>query len=501
LTGFLQETQPENKVKDYKFKSQGVIDLLKKLKQKFEEDKDEATRSETATLNEFNVMKDARKAAVKAAKDAKEEKTGLKGEAEEALAGYEKDLKDKQDDFKADDESLKTTIADCDLKADEWKTRSATRENEVKAIQQAIEIMAKVAGVRAPEFMQGASFIQIDDPKAKASKILVEEAQKMKKGGKALRKLAQAIRSGSPFDSINIMMQKMIFQLMAEQKDEDDHNNWCVAELEKSEEGEEYNKNKKEELEDKMEEAEAKTVELANDLDDLQKEISELATSIKEETEIRTEEKAENTAAIKDAQDAQKAVSKAIEVLTAFYKESGKVPKEPWEFIQTEGGKPAAVDAPPDTWGSSYSGLSGEPDGILGMLEKVGEDFSTMESETQAEEDSNQKAFDEEMTENMIDKATKEKSHEMKTQERARLVEKLKAWKKHLFSVESELEAVQSYLKTLHEACTSGDSTYEDRKEARDGEIEALKTAKKVLEEAFKDKGDFLQKKANIHHH
>merc|ERR1719174_2245808 len=41
---------------------------------------------------------------------------------------------------------------------------------------------------------------------------------------------------GGPFDKIKAMIQKMIFQLMGEQKDEDEHKLWCDGELEKSEE-------------------------------------------------------------------------------------------------------------------------------------------------------------------------------------------------------------------------------------------------------------------------
>merc|ERR1719301_67357 len=121
----------------------------------------------------------------------------------------------------------------------------------------AIKILAKVAGIRAPkegedageELIQkdGMSFLQIDDPKAKAVKILVAEAQKLH--SKSLRRLAQEVSAhlSGPFDEINQMIQKMIFRLMAEQKDEDDHKNWCDMELEKSVESRDDKAEKKEE--------------------------------------------------------------------------------------------------------------------------------------------------------------------------------------------------------------------------------------------------------------
>merc|ERR1719197_362928 len=103
------------------------------------------------------------------------------------------------------------------------------------------------------------------------------------------------------------------------------------------------------------------------------------------------------------------------------------------------------------------------------------------------------------MTTSAVNKAEKEKCSEMKTHERSRLLDKLKSWKEQLKHVVSELEAVVQYLKDLEPACVTGDSTYEDRKQARADEIEALRKAQTILEEAFKEKekepeGNFLQR-------
>merc|ERR1719379_126532 len=273
----------------------------------------------------------------------------------------------------------------------------------------------------------------------------------------------------------------MIFRLMAEQKDEDDHKNWCDMELEKSTESKEDKESKKEELENKIAKAEADTIELAEEIKVLNEEVAELTAHIKEATELRKAEKADNAITIKDAKDAQEAISSAIAVLTDFYKESGKIPKEPWEFVQLNR-KPVALEDAPETWDSSYTGLDKQPDGIIGLMTKVSEDFAKMEAETTAEEEENQKAYDEDMTESEVNKAEKEKSAEMKTHERARLFDKLKSWKGQLKHVTAELEAVVQYLKDLEPACVSGDSTYEDRKQARTDEIEALRKAQAILE-------------------
>merc|ERR1719420_585104 len=278
--------QPKKpKAKVYSFKSQGVIELLKKLKEKFETDKLETTKAETNALNAYNLAKQAREEALEAAQKSKDEKEKLMGQAEEDLVAAEEDLTETKDDLAKNEESLETVTADCQAKADEYKSRSEAQAAELVAMDMAIKILAKVAGVRPPKseelaqvgaaLQAGApSFIQIEDPKAKAVKILIAEAEKLH--SKSLRRLAQQVTAhlAGPFDSINQMIQKMIFRLMAEQKDEDDHKNWCDMELEKSTGSRDNKAEKKEELTDKLNEAKATVQELTEEVVTLNEEIS-----------------------------------------------------------------------------------------------------------------------------------------------------------------------------------------------------------------------------------
>merc|ERR1719313_2384201 len=265
-------------------------------------------------------------------------------------------------------------------------------------MEMAIKILAKVGGVRAPksELQEAASFIQIDDPKAKAVKMLIAEAQKIH--SKSLKRLAQQISAhlSGPFDKINEMIQKMIFRLMAEQKDEDDHKNWCDMELEKSVESRDDKAEKKEDLEDKLKEAKAKVVELTEEVVTLEEEIAEIIAAIKKATEVRETDKAENMATIKDAKDAQAAIADAIAVIEDFYKEQGA-------FLQ----EPVVVEASPDTWESESTGLQ-SPDGVLDMMKTIAADFAETEAQTTADEENDQKEYDKFVTDESVNKAEKE---------------------------------------------------------------------------------------------
>merc|ERR1719464_579623 len=145
----------------------------------------------------------------------------------------------------------------------------------------------------------------------------------------------------------------------------------------------------------------------------------------------------------------------------------------------------------PKTWDSSYTGVADPTkanSGVISVLKAVASDFAKMEADTRAQEETDQKAYDEEMSSSEIEKARRSKENEMKSQEKKRMVEKMDEQKKKKKHFSNELEAVKQYLKDLEPACVDGDSSYEDRKKARSKEIEALKKAESILQDAFKEK-------------
>merc|ERR1719389_1347344 len=330
-----------------------------------------------------------------------------------------------------------------------------------------------------------------NDPKMKAVALLKEAAQEAK--SRALERLAVEVAAhlNGPFDAVNNMIEKMIFRLMDEQKQEDEHKLWCDQEIKKSETMKEDKEDKIKELKAEIKKETATVGELTEEIKDAEKMISEIVAFVKEATEIRNIGKKENALAIKDSKEAQTSLTNAIAVLEAFYKESGEIPKEPWEFIQ----KPVNLPKNPATWDSEYTGVADpdkQPGGIISVLEATLSDFSKMEAETKSQEAEDQAEFEESMKTNDIEKAGRTKEVEMKTAEKARRVDKIASLSSQKKDTEGELEKTNQYLKDLKPACVDGDSSYEDRKAARTKEIEALKKAQIILLDAFKAK-KFLQ--------
>merc|ERR1740138_990751 len=144
----LAKGDSEKHTDKYDFKSENVIELLKNLKLKFEDDQLAATKAETNALNAYALSKKARDNSIDAATKSKEKKEKELAATEKALSEAQGSLKDTTADLKADSKGLADTTESCNTKASEWEQRSKTRELEMKAMDAAIKILAKATGVR-----------------------------------------------------------------------------------------------------------------------------------------------------------------------------------------------------------------------------------------------------------------------------------------------------------------------------------------------------------------
>jgi len=293
-----------------------------------------------------------------------------------------------------------------------------------------------------------------------------------------------AAQKDGPFDEVVNAIQKMIFRLMNEQQEEDDHKNWCDLELAKTNTSIDDKGGKLEELSIKIQHHDATAIELGEDIRKADEMIAAIEAHMSEATEIRKVGRAENAAAIKDSEDARAAITSAIAVVKEFYKGSGAIQKEAYELLQG----PVDLPASPATWDSGYTSVAdpaAQPDGIVSVLEQVSADFTRMEADTKAQEETDQNVYDIDMQNSKIEKARRAKETEMKTQERKRVLEEQSVLQSKHKEIKGELEATQQYMHDLQPACVEGSSTYDERKSARSLEIQALTEAQELLQGAF----------------
>lgn len=188
--------------------------------------------------------------------------------------------------------------------------------------------------------------------------------------------------------------------------------------------------------------------------------------------DLRQKEKEKNAETVKDAQEAQTAVSQALTVLQQFYAQAG----EATALVQER----ARPEAPP-IFDSPYRGMQAENGGIVGMLEVIAGDFARLEAETVASETASQKEHQQFLNVSEMDKAQKRKDIEHKTANREDQQQLLNANEADLVGTQKELDAANFYYEQLKSQCISSGANYEDRAQRREEEIASLQEALRIL--------------------
>merc|ERR1719162_998120 len=114
---------------------------------------------------------------------------------------------------------------------------------------------------------------------------------------------SQLLTYDGPFDKLKSMIQKMIFRLMDEQRDEDNHKLWCDLEVKRSTETKEDKDSKIESFGDKIEVMDTTVKKLIKKIGENEKKVEELNEHTKVETELRTDNHKQILVTIKDSKD------------------------------------------------------------------------------------------------------------------------------------------------------------------------------------------------------
>merc|ERR1719326_637161 len=222
----------------------------------------------------------------------------------------------------------------------------------------------------------------------------------------------------------------MIFRLMGEQKDEDEHKLWCDMETEKSTESKDDKTEKVSLLNHKVAEMDASIKLLAKQIVENNGKVKTITEYQVEETRLRDENHAEILATIKDSQDAKAAIADAISVLKDFYQESGMVSKEPWEFFQTRSRRDVELPDSPSTWDSSYTGTTDPKsgsEGVLTLLDETLQKFDSMEAEAKVTDETDQKEYEQDMAAKKVEIDDTNTDTKMKTSKKESLQESMES--------------------------------------------------------------------------
>jgi len=484
IEAFVQQDQDDDglavsapEANAYEFQSNGVIEMLEKLLDKFITEKTTLEKEEMNSRHAYDMLMQDLNAQIAQGEKDRDSKAEDKAKALQAKADAEGDLKDTTTTRDEDQKYLDELVATCEQKASDFESRQQLRAEEIVAIEKAIEIISsdKVKGNADEHLAVGLAQTASAFPQLRSDMHVQAKARVVSYLKKRARELNSrvlstlAVRSeDDPFTKVKKMIKDLIVRLMEEANEESEHKGWCDTELGTNEQTRKEKTENVETLHAEIDQLEASIAKLTEDITELTKQVAELDAAMAKATKLRQEEKATNTETISDAQEAQTAVAQALTVLKEFYAKAG----DATALLQQPA--PEIFDAP-------YKGMQSENGGVVGMLEVIESDFARLESDTKAAEATAQKEYDSFMTESKVDKANKSASIEHKTAKKQDEEQALETNKKDLEGTQKELDAALAYFDKLKPSCVDSGVSYEDRVARRKEEIESLQEALKIL--------------------
>jgi hypothetical protein len=447
----------------YENQSGGILDTMNGLLEKAQSQLDNARNTETANIQAYEMLKQGLEDEVKFANKEKTEASQSKSASEEKKATAEGDLEITTKDLNEDIKALAELHHNCMTKAEEYEEETKSRGEELKALATAKKIIQETTGGASDQSYDLAqvSFMQLGDSnrvvrfvrqlsKKQHSSVLAQLASRM----------ASTVRFGGSnkediFGKVKGLITDMIEKLEAEAEADATKKAYCDKELAETNQKKSDKEAEIEKLGSKIESSKAKATKLREEVATLQAELAALTKSQAEMDKLRAEEKAAWEKNSAEMEKGLNGVKLALKVLNEYYAKADK----------------------------AHSSSDGASSGIIGLLEVCESDFSKNLAEMNAAEESAQSDYDAQTKENEIEKTTKEADVKYKTKEAASLDKSVAELSSDKEGVETELSAVNEYLKKIEEECIAKPETYEERKERREAEIAGLKEALTILDE------------------
>jgi len=459
-----QPADPETRKFDSKLG--GVVILFEKLLANMEKKLETRKTEEQNSVNAHGLSIQALEGENTAMTTLLGEKETAKGDAEGARDDAEAEEEHHRSTAEAETTELQDSRRECAATQAEYEKVSNERSEENEAMRVAMEILQQVTGVRAAH-VPVASFLQLapgTTPQERAFALLRTVAQQTH--STALARLAAELKvTKGPFDQVLNMIQKLVDQLKKEQRDDDNHNDWCENEWKVSTDAEEDKTSKRDALVAKTDEADQHRQTNADALAGFEQEVQDQVALKARTNRDRTADKENNQVSIEDAQKAADAITDALDKL--------------------------------NEWKNASEGNQDKGQKVIDLLTETQKHYLTMLStvknaEEQAELDHATFLADDAKT-----VATLKAQIGGAKNKDQRLSSKISTLQQRTATTKESLREVKQYKDDLAKACGKGeyekDNLYEDRKANRKLEMDGLSQAKEFLAN-YRAPKSFLQR-------
>lgn len=528
-TSLMQEDgQQQRQQPVYESRAGELIQMLTQMRGDIEDQRKAGMNEEEEKERAFELLKQSCELELKNLNAVLADKKSQISASEERQSAQEQEISTTSTLIADTQQHASDTEIACEEKAAENEERQKSRNEELGAIQEATSILtsdrAGEVNQRAPGAAPpAASFLQVASTLSRFAtlrrhglhSLSVEERLSRALGLLRPQVRARLLEEGSiadllehieqqqealsflqqkgkadPFGKVSNMIQNMIQKLMAEAAEEAEHKEWCDKEQAEARKQGVHFERREEKLQSRIKETKAEVELHQGEIQRLSQTIQDMDTAAAEATKIRQEEKTAGEAALKDYADGQNMLQKAVQVLSDFYEKkaaqegaaSALLQRQKEAQRQTVLQEGREVAAQPKTFSDQgASNRAAAASGILNILEIALSDFARLQSETQTEESTAQREYDDYMQTYKVQKAVAEKEVENHKESQTKGEGLLQQQKKDLGEVQTELKAVYEYEEKLKQECDFSGPSYEERQARREQEIKSMQNALAIL--------------------
>jgi hypothetical protein len=466
-------------MQSYAPQSGQIFGILNQMKEDFEVNLSEAQKGEAKTKAEYEQLKAAKEDEIATGKKLIVDIDGNIADIQEKYAQEAKQLEDTQDQLALDEEFLNNLTEKCATMDADFDKRTKDRLTEIEAVTDTIKILNSDESFEAFDKMQAPVFLQV---KSSTSQELRQKAVEV------LRRAASI--TGSPkvallaasaqldaFTKVKELIDKMVTELTKQQKDEVDHRDYCIAELNSNKRSTDAAYDKKASLEAKMADLKKTIEKLTTDIDASKKAVAEAMNQMKRASETREADNADFQTTVSDHRVMSMILTKALDRMKQVYAMlQQRQPGAP--HIQTSG-----THTDPGNGPAKFKKMEKNAGGgrVVAMLEEVLADTKKTEDQAMASEADSQSAYENFMKDSnkMITKTTQAISD--MSGARASAKEELSMAKTDFSSTMTELEGLDQTNADLHKSCDYVLKNFDARQAARAAEMDALREAKNIL--------------------
>lgn len=474
----------------YNFQSGRVIETLEGLRDQFVKQSAKADASEAKKKHSHEMLLSNLENEINLQEKAKEQKSKFKSSAVSRKAEAEAQKSDLSKDLEGDQKSQSDLSAECKVKGSDFQERQRLRRGEIAAIGKALEILSPkpwsssllqsgrngrrtvqwtVQRLQANGAVSLASLrsVAVAPPVAEVMQFLEQRASELHSA--ALQSLLVSLQEPSAVEQIAQVVKTKIEKLQTDDLVDPKQKLWCDQELAENGKARESKSDTLQSLKAEIERLESSLVSLAEENEALAADVTKLDTNIKEASEFRRSEKAENLKSLTEASESKEALNAAIEVLEEFYSNLS--------LLQVASLN--SKSAKPEFEAGSYS--DGGRSSVIKLLQELETDFTQEVSNLQATEQAAADEFKQFLSDATSDKARKSSTQQHNTMSIASQKRLLEQRKKDLESTDQQLSAASLYHEELNSKCLASDTKFADARKHRDEEIESLQHAYHIL--------------------